>query len=111
MDGADAARPSKRRKLLALSDVTHLRTAGEIFGQDPAEDQQKALETLEKFKNVENEEENAELDLVEDEDDFEEEDEEYEDDSEGDYNAETLFENGEDYDDDAGDDAGDVGMM
>ncbi|OAA67941.1 DNA-directed RNA polymerase 3 subunit [Niveomyces insectorum RCEF 264] len=70
----------------------------------------KALEQLEKFKNVGlDNEDNVEFDLVEDEGDYDEvEDEEYDDDEEGDYNAEAAFDNGDD--DDYGDDAAEDGV-
>ncbi|EFX03989.1 DNA-directed RNA polymerase 3 subunit [Grosmannia clavigera kw1407] len=101
------------RRTLALSEVTTLRTAEEIFQRRSAaggdDDTRKALEQLEKFKNVGlDNEDNVEFELVEDEGDYDEvEDEAYDDDEEGDYNAEAAFDNGDD--DDYGDDFGDGG--
>lgn len=132
LSGEDGPLQQHRRRLgagtgrtLALSEVTTLRTADEIFhrqttlaadeggnGNGPLEgegDTRKALAQLEKFKNVGlDNEDNVEFDLVEDEGDYDEvEDEEYDDDEEGDYNAEAAFDNGDD--DDYGDDYDDGG--
>lgn len=128
LDGNDDGRLGKgganaknmRDRVLALSDVTSLRTAEDIFQTKKAEDgdaagadgetgTHKALEQLEKFKNVGlDNEDNVEFDLVEDEGDYDEvEDEEYDDDEEGDYNAEAAFDNGDD--DDYGDEFDDGG--
>ncbi|CAK7217616.1 DNA-directed RNA polymerase III subunit C31 [Sporothrix bragantina] len=124
LDGNDdgklgGAKKSTRDRVLALSDVTALRTAEDIFqtrrtgaeGADGGAESgtHKALEQLEKFKNVGlDNEDNVEFDLVEDEGDYDEvEDEEYDDDEEGDYNAEAAFDNGDD--DDYGDEFDDGG--
>lgn len=126
LDGNDDGRLGKsgagnknRGRVLALSDVTSLRTAEDIFFQNKKTEDggdgtgesgtHKALEQLEKFKNVGlDNEDNVEFDLVEDEGDYDEvEDEEYDDDEEGDYNAEAAFDNGDD--DDYGDEFDDAG--
>ena len=90
----------KRRKVLELSEVTALKSAEQVFGQE-GENRKKALEQLEQFEKSERlggaEGEDIALNMVEDEDEYGEEyGEEYEDDEEGDYNAEGAFENGED---------------
>ncbi len=133
LDGEDGGRPSAaagpaatkgqgRGRVLALSDVTLRTTQEAVFGRekpgsgaaagvdDSATGTHKALEQLEKFKNVGlDSDDNVEFGLVEDEGDYDEvEDEEYDDDEEGDYNAEAAFDNGDndDYGDDFGDDGG-----
>lgn len=112
-DSGRRGRPNKRRKVLALADNTSLRTAEEIFNQpkasDVADNAQKALDQLGRFEDLAEGEDNAELDLIEDEGDYGDDvDEQYSDEDQegGDYDAENYFEDGEN-DDDFGDDGGD----
>ena len=122
LDGEDgpAVNGSKRRKLngkktLALSNITTLRTAAEIFLPESAQqDQAKALELLDKLGD----DENADDLLLDDDDDWvrtnedgeeaaEDPEDEFDDESDNDYNAEQYFEDGAaDEDDDDGGDGG-----
>jgi DNA-directed RNA polymerase III subunit RPC7 len=118
LEGEDgpAAVGGKRRRLngkktLALSNITTLRTAAEIFLPESAQqDQAKALELLEKLGD----DENPDDVLLGDDDDDDwvrtnedgdvatEEEDDFDDESDNDYNAEQYFEDGaadEDYDD------------
>jgi DNA-directed RNA polymerase III subunit RPC7 len=124
LDGEDGPAPggAKRRKLngkkaLALSNITSLRTAADIFlPQGAQQDQAKALELLDKLGD----DENADDLFLDDEDDWVrtnedgedgedgvEEAEEFDDESDNDYNAEQYFEDGAA--DEDGDDGGDGG--
>ncbi|KAB5532506.1 DNA-directed RNA polymerase III, subunit Rpc31 [Coniochaeta sp. 2T2.1] len=114
LDGEDtpAAGGAKRRRLngkktLALSNITSLRTAADIFMPD--QDQAKALELLDKLGDDDNPDEL----LLDDDDDWvrtnedgeeavDDPEDEFDDESDNDYNAEQYFEGGdadEDYDD------------
>lgn len=116
-DGPAAAGGGKRRRLngkktLALSNITSLRTAADIFLPDSAQqDQTKGLELLDKLGD----DENADDVLLDEDDDWvrtnedgeeaADEEDEFEDESDNDYNAEQYFEDGaaDEDDDDFGD--------
>ena len=87
--------------MLELPDVALPKSAEEVFGnQALAVERLKQLERSEEL-NPGGTIQDTELDLAEDGyEDYEDEEEEYDDDEEGDYNAEGVFENGEDDDDD-----------
>lgn len=119
LEGEDgpAAGGGKRRRLngkktLALSNITSLRTAADIFLPESAQqDQAKAMELLDKLGD----DENAEDVLLDDDDDWvrtnedgeeaADEEDEFDDESDNDYNAEQYFEDGaaDEDDDDIGD--------
>lgn len=102
-DEEDAPRGVKKRRVLELSEVTTLKSAEDIFGQQPLTNQKKALEQLERFeKSEKGQAPDTALDMMED--DYESEEQDYDDDEDGDYNAEGNFDNGEDDEDDHGDD-------
>ncbi len=105
--GVNGRRP-KRRKVLELQDAKQMAFGNnENQADGRKEDDKKALSQLAKFESLPENQENTELDLVEDEEDYDEvEDEVYEDDEEGDYNAEGFFDGG---DDDMEDDYGEEG--
>lgn len=112
LDGDDGppgrkGRGAGKKKTMALSTVTSLRTAEEIFNRPElnGDNSYKALEALDQLN--ENDEDETHLDLN-DEDGLEEEiDEVYEDEDGGDYDAEQYFENGDEgMDDDGGGDEG-----
>jgi DNA-directed RNA polymerase III subunit RPC7 len=116
-DGGDAKRRKTNKKTLALSNITALKTAEELFLPETqqrelaeAMGQNKAMEMLEKIEN--NEGGVDETFLEDDDDDWvrptnnedgedgdQEEDDEFDDESGDDYNAEQYFEGNQDEDD------------
>jgi DNA-directed RNA polymerase III subunit RPC7 len=124
LEGADGPGGAKRRKMnkktLALSNITSLRTAEEIFLPEAAqqeladaEGQNKALQLLDKINDGEGGVDNIDLedddDWVQsnnvgdgDDDDAAEDSDQYDDESGDDYNAEQYFEENQP-DDDYGD--------
>ncbi len=93
--GPNGPRPRKR-KVLELQETRHMMMDDAQNANDKDDDGQKALQQLDRFESLPENQDSAELNLAEDEEDYEDLDEEYEDDEEGDYNAETFFDGGDD---------------